>query len=451
MLSRVHPCFLLLSLLTVITIQPNFIKAQTLVAPNNYELDTVSRLILNKLLKSPGQLFEQGMGTLHNGDIESAEYLFRKSLKRSPEYFMPLLGLAQIAMLKNRRADAAAYIQRARNVAPQNVSVLLAWGRFLMQTDKFNEAEWAFKKAEKLDLELTSSVLFDLGDLYLKAYGKPEDALVYYQKALQQNPENPLARFAAGIAYGAMGEYEQAKKSLQAALVADPENEKYRLALSRVVAAMGDTSAALAIIDSAKDKRSETAASLVAKGELHAGQNDFGNALAAFQAALEIDPAYGTALTKMGILYHKSGDLESARTVYLRAIEIDSTQSIAFNNLAFLATTRKDGLDSALNWALAATRLSPDTPEFFDTLGWVYRALGDLQSARETLEKAIQLHPEAERGPPGMCYRLGVVYMEMGERKHAVNALERAIRAGIAAPEADDAAQRLAELKRKSY
>jgi len=123
-------------------------------------------------------------------------------------------------------------------------------------------------------------------------------------------------------------------------------------------------------------------------------------------------------------------------------VSINPGLSLAYNNMVWLIMDEKDRLDQALEWSTKATSLAPTIPQFYDTLGWIYRARGELDLARKSQETATQLtSPQAD-----VFYHLGIVLQEQGLKKAAEAAFKRSLQIDKNASFAADASRRLSGL-----
>jgi tetratricopeptide (TPR) repeat protein len=144
----------------------------------------------------------------------------------------------------------------------------------------------------------------------------------------------------------------------------------------------------------------------------------------------------------LGVAYEAAGRFDEAERAYLDAVARDPLLYGAYNNLAFMCAQRKVKLDEALKWAQRANDLAPRSGTVRDTLGWVYRARGDLTKAARTIEEAARLSPDDAT----IQYHLGIVYSELGRKPESVAALKRALALSPNFRQAADARQRLQEL-----
>jgi Flp pilus assembly protein TadD len=77
-----------------------------------------------------------------------------------------------------------------------------------------------------------------------------------------------------------------------------------------------------------------------------------------------------------------------------------------------------------------------------DTLAWVHRARGDLNTAANILKRAVKAEPR----DPMFHYHLGIVQTELGRKGEAEASLKRALEIDSKFRGADDARQRLEKL-----
>ncbi len=98
------------------------------------------------------------------------------------------------------------------------------------------------------------------------------------------------------------------------------------------------------------------------------------------------DPAaLGRALVKCADLLYLERNHEPASDLYLRSSRLLPDDPNLKNNLAYTLTKHLNRHQDALPLAQAAVAAEPANPNFLDTLGTVYLALGNLNKAEETL------------------------------------------------------------------
>jgi tetratricopeptide (TPR) repeat protein len=388
------------------------------------------------------QAYQQGLAALTAGKLDRAEKAFAECLTHEPKHLYALLAIADVAHKKGEATQEATYLQKAMTLAPQNAEVFTAWGRYSTTQQKFPEAEAAFRKAIALNPKAIAPRI-DLGDLYRLSLHQPQKAIGVYEEITALAPNNVVAHYALALAFIDIRENEKALTELQTARRLSPRSPLIFQALGRLHASRREYSEALEAFSLALKAKPTFTQALLDRGDVFAVQDQNERALVEYTAALQQNPQLAVAHVKIGMVQQKQHKTVEAEKAYLAAIDLDPRQAVAYNNLASLFTERKERLDDALTWAKKASELMPHFLPFQDTLGWVYRARGELDKASITLEKAT-----AGESPPGeILYHLGVVYSEQGKVQEAVIVLKKAISGGQAnAPWIEDARQRVSQL-----
>jgi tetratricopeptide (TPR) repeat protein len=165
---------------------------------------------------------------------------------------------------------------------------------------------------------------------------------------------------------------------------------------------------------------------------LLARQNRADEAAAQYNRALAIRPS-GEVYTLLGVLEDSRGNAAAAEAAYRRALEITPEAPIAANNLAWIIAENGGNLDEALQLATLATTKSPNSPNFFDTLGWVYLKKGLNSPAVEQFKKAVAMDEAAARKggtSPNAGYRvrLGMALAKYGDKESARREVENGLK-----------------------
>ena len=104
-------------------------------------------------------------------------------------------------------------------------------------------------------------------------------------------------------------------------------------------------------------------------------------------------------------------------------LAIDPRSPVAANNLAWLSAERGGNLDVALQLAQTAKVGMPERAEVDDTLGYIYLKKGLTSLAIQSFRDSIARDPKN----PLFQYHLGLAYMNLDDRAHAREALQRAV------------------------
>ena len=118
------------------------------------------------------------------------------------------------------------------------------------------------------------------------------------------------------------------------------------------------------------------------------------------------------------MIYSTLGKHQQAEQAYLAVLTQQPDDTQALNNLAYLYTNDMEQPAKALPHAQRALTLARNDPNVLDTLGWTLARMGQMDTARKTLLRAIQ----AGAGMPASCYHMGWSY-----EKDPAGRLEQAI------------------------
>lgn len=390
---------------------------------------------------SPAMLLQEGWGQVIKGDLAAAKRSFEEAKKKNSQDHWALLGLAEVAMRENKPEKARNFLQEAIKAAPKQVDVHRAWGRFLFMQRQYREAEVAAKKALGLDPNAVG-VHLDLADLYLGPLKRPMEAAQHYETVLKLEASNAGAHYGLAHARIALNQMDDATAHLKEAGRLAPTNPLPHMSMARLAVARKDYDGALGELDAALAARADFVAARLEKGDIWQLKGDDVKALAEYAEVTKQDPRSVEGSLKSAVIHERHQRPVEVEQAYRIAIERAPGNPIAYNNLAWLLAEEKARLDESLTLAKKAVDLAPRVSQFYDTLGWVYRARGELAQAQQALEKGVKLSSDR----PELLYRLGVVYAERGRTREAAESLKKALALKSDFTGADDARKRLEAL-----
>ena len=144
----------------------------------------------------------------------------------------------------------------------------------------------------------------------------------------------------------------------------------------------------------------------------------------------------------IGSILQQQNRRVEAKEAYRKAVSLDANAIFSANNLAFMYAEDNERLDEALQLAQAARARMPETPEIADTLGFVYYRKGLFGSAAAAFKEAVDKRPDT----PAYRYHLGLAYARNGDNTLARQTLEAALKLDPNAREATEARGVLAQL-----
>ncbi|MDH6550629.1 tetratricopeptide repeat protein [Streptomyces sp. SAI-041] len=227
----------------------------------------------------------------------------------------------------------------------------------------------------------------------LRRHQEYAQALQEYDRAVELDPQQPLAHYGRGLTHQLQDDYPAALAALDRAVELAPDAawiiteraETYRLA-SRFEEADADYTRALALDPTDDIALAGRAACRHALGRLD-------ESLADFDRALSIDPEYLWALVRRARLHRTRGDLDKAFADLDRAAELAPDR-------AWVASERGDAYriegryEEAVVELARAVELEPGYASALASRGQVLGELGRWQEASADLDRALALIPD---------------------------------------------------------
>ncbi len=130
-------------------------------------------------------------------------------------------------------------------------------------------------------------------------------------------------------------------------------------------------------------------------GRLRIRQDQREEALELFQEALTLDPFSAPVNFDIARSYDRSGQFEEAMTGYLRVIEIEPDHAFAYVYIAAIHYLVYGRADESLIWYHKAAENDALSPSLQAAQALAYLELGDTVSAREWVNRGLELGPES--------------------------------------------------------
>jgi tetratricopeptide (TPR) repeat protein/transglutaminase-like putative cysteine protease len=260
----------------------------------------------------------------------------------------------------------------------------------------------SLRHAVEIDPKFARAWLW-LGEIY-KFNRQPDLALEAYRTALEVAPEEPVSYEAMGFTLMEMRKFEEAIPVWQNFSKIAPEDS------------VGPVNLATCL----------------------SGLKRYHEAVSVLESAVKINPDQAGLQLQLGSAYLQIDSDEKAIAAFHRAIEADSgsdtLHSDLLNSIAYELAEKRTGLSEALQYAERAVREQEEESSkiqvaqletqglgvtdrlaaYWDTLGWVYFGLGNLDEAERYLTAAWAVTQEADIGE-----HLGKVYEKLGKKQQA--------------------------------
>lgn len=144
---------------------------------------------------------------------------------------------------------------------------------------------------------------------------------------------------------------------------------------------------------------------------------DYDKTIENYKEILTIDTSYNNyiTLTMIGETYDAMNMMDSALYYYELQYKIDSNNAYLLNNYAYSLSKVNKDLDKALMMSEKTLEDSPDNSAYLDTYGWIKFQLKDYETALKYIKKAVEIG-----GVSAEVYEhLGDTYLKLGNIEKA--------------------------------
>jgi tetratricopeptide (TPR) repeat protein len=147
--------------------------------------------------------------------------------------------------------------------------------------------------------------------------------------------------------------------------------------------------------------------------------------------ALELSPDDPQALIQLSSILDRAGKHEDSEKALRELLKREPDNATALNNLGYFMVERGVGYEEALKLIEHAVAIDPTQGSFLDSLGWTHFKLGNIEKARQYLEKATIY----SRRNSTIHEHLGDVLREAGRLAEARKQWEKALEYSVEAHE----------------
>ena len=214
------------------------------------------------------------------------------------------------------------------------------------------------------------------------------------QSLVHRYPDNAMAHFCLGVAYGNLNFTDDAIAAYHKAIKLKPDYAEAWYNLGVVFDNSGHTDEAIAAYRQAIRLKPDYAKAWNNLGTCYciAGRTD--DAIAAFRQAIKLKPDDAEAWSNLGVTFYDSGRTEDAIAAYRQAINLKPDLAQAWYNLGNISS-KSGRTDDAIAAYRQAIKLKPDYAKAWNGLGVAYMKAGQSAQALEAVSELRKLDPEA--------------------------------------------------------
>ncbi|MEX0708044.1 MAG: sulfotransferase [Woeseia sp.] len=155
------------------------------------------------------------------GDVNQAEVIVRRILRKDPEHIEAARILAGIASLKKRHREAEVFLRRATQLAPGYARAWVDLVNVQQELEKYDDATASATRLVELDPYKAESHMIYAGAVGVA--GRHEEAIASYRRALELSPNKAAAMCGMAHHLKTIGEQQEAILQYRASIAAKPD------------------------------------------------------------------------------------------------------------------------------------------------------------------------------------------------------------------------------------
>ena len=448
----------------------------------------------------------RGLVKLGQGNVPGARAHFEAALLKKPDYYPSVLSLANLDLADKKPDAAKQRLERVVTSDPKNMQAILALAELQVKLGAKTEdvvnligkaissspAETlprlalinyylSIKNTEKA-LSAAQEALGAIPDRpeILEAVGRAQQmaldfnqSLITYGKLAGLLPNSPQPYLRMAEVHLAAKDKDAAMQSLRKALSVKPDSVEAQKGIVLLDLDAGRKDDALRTAREIQKQRPKDPVGYVVEGDIHAFGKSWSNAAAAYRAGLKQSDAtelavklYGALLAGPGVgeadkfseswlkghakdlkfrMYLAEtagtrGDYASSSKQYRILLDDQPGNSAILNNLAWVSARNND--PNAIEYAEKANKLTPEQPQYMDTLGVLLVDKGDKVQGITLLKKALALAPQLAT----IRLNLAKALLKNGEKAEARKELDELAKMGDKFPAQKEVEKLIKEL-----
>jgi tetratricopeptide (TPR) repeat protein len=394
--------------------QDGFMQLPALFAKTR-DAEAVLKVVKSLVEKYPGlpeASYALAYAAFQAGHADEALHALKQADSLRPGWEPAALLRAQL-LAKSSRVEALDFLKGFLAAHPEAQEVRLAYARLLVGANQLDEAH---KQFALLAAELPNSAEISLATGLLSLQmGNLQDAEKFLNRTLELgDEEGGLVRYYLGQVAEERKEYDLAS-SRYLSITEGEYLVASRTRLATMLGRQGKIDEARAVLKGVKPANAVQEVQLIqAEADLLREAKDHAAVFALLDAAVKAMPDHVDLLYDRAMAAEKLNKLDVVEADLRKVIKLKPDYAHAYNALGYTLIEKTDRLNEAAKLLDKAISLAPEDPFILDSMGWLYYRKGNLDKAREFLERAWRI-----RQDPEIAAHLGEVLWMKGSREEA--------------------------------
>ncbi len=372
---------------------------------------TVDRLT-TPYLKLPEARFARAHAAFNAGDTGGALAELDQALLARPDWEPAALLKAQLLQQDGRTREAIDFLATFTQKYPSARDAQYNYARLLAADRQYPAARVAFEKLVKA-LPENPDIGFTYALLLVQAGDKTAAEAEFKRVMGLQSRDQDSVRLQLGQLYEDQKRVPEAVEMYRSLTGSQRTTGFARAAMLQ--ARSGDLPGARAEFKRLRDESpQESVTYLLAEAQVLRELNKVQDAFDLLGTELQRQPDQPEVLYDYSLLAERLDRLDVMEESLRRLITLKPDEAQAYNALGYSFADRNQRLDEAKQLISRALELAPGDGFILDSMGWVLYRRGDLEGARDHLQRAFAVRPD-----PEIAAHLGEVLWMLGQKRDA--------------------------------
>jgi putative PEP-CTERM system TPR-repeat lipoprotein len=326
-----------------------------------------------------------------SGDLDTVRHNLDAALRVDPSSLDALLMKAELELATMHRDEAQKVMEQAIAAHPDSIAARGALVSLAVTSGKLDLAKTQLAKMKELQPKEIRTIYSEA--LVAFAEGDNSTARASLQRLLASRPDHLPSLELSGLVDLQLGTYASAEETLQRVLNRVPQDVVARRGLAIVYLRTGRALQALDLLKPALAQRPDDPVLLRTSAEAYLAAGNAEQAMRDYERANAIDKNNVASQVRLAQVRFATGDTARAFND-LEAIS-SSEAKIGQADLAlFAAHLKRREYDKALALVDTLEKKAPKSALPWNLRGTVYVTMRDLEKARASYEKALELQPD---------------------------------------------------------
>jgi len=340
--------------------------------------------------------FERGIAYRGSDDSDRAIEDFHQAIELEPDNPAPYIDLGAVYRSRGDFDVSLDLLSVSIGLDPDSARALTERAKTFDEMGDFEASLGDSLRAYELTPE-DPWIAEHIAEIYAWGLGDWDRALVYFNLAIDQNPEEAWRFTARAITLRMLGDGEAAIADHDRAIELEPSESWHRIEKAYTLQdRLEDPEGAIRVLEEAMEIGPEDPELYVERAQIRANDlGDYEGAIADADMAIELDPGTAGRYGFRAGLLREMGDRDAALADYIRATEFDTTDAWSFIDLGYFYYDDLGEVDPAFDaWNIAVER-EPDNPDAYHAR-YLYFAhvVEDFDAAISDLSRCLELDPE---------------------------------------------------------